>query len=96
MLSSWSQIEHRRQERTFRQRANLWEPGMGKSARRPAIQRRKTRTRMSSMQQTEEMKAQEEEMRQNMEELNATQEEMNRKERDYLKRIEELERKQVL
>lgn len=44
-------------------------------------------------QQTEEMRAQEEEMRQNMEELQATQEEMARKERDYIKRIQELEGK---
>ena len=43
-----------------------------------------------SQQQTEEMRAQEEEMRQNMEELTATQEEMNRKEREYLHLIEEL------
>jgi hypothetical protein len=45
-----------------------------------------------SQQQTEELKAQEEEMRQNMEELSAIQDEMARKEREYLKRIEELER----
>lgn len=44
-----------------------------------------------STQQSEEMKAQEEEMRQNMEELQATQEEMGRKEKDYIRRIEELE-----
>lgn len=42
----------------------------------------KTKTLLAiSMQQTEEMRAQEEEMRQNMEELNATQEEMQRKEK---------------
>lgn len=41
---------------------------------------------------TEAMRSQEEEMRQNMEELQATQEEMARKERDYLSRIEELEK----
>lgn len=44
-----------------------------------------------SQQQSEEMRAQEEEMRQNMEELQATQEEMGRKEKDYIRRIEELE-----
>jgi GAF domain-containing protein len=44
-------------------------------------------------QQTEQMRAQEEEMRQNMEELQATQEEMARKERDYIKRIQDLEAK---
>ncbi|MEJ7645310.1 MAG: GAF domain-containing protein [Chryseolinea sp.] len=44
-----------------------------------------------SQQQAEEMKASEEEIRQNMEELSATQEEMGRKEREYLKRIEDLE-----
>lgn len=43
--------------------------------------------------QTEQMRAQEEEMRQNMEELQATQEEMARKERDYIKRIQDLEDK---
>jgi GAF domain-containing protein len=42
-------------------------------------------------QQTEIMRAQEEEMRQNMEELQATQEEMARKERDYIERIQTLE-----
>jgi GAF domain-containing protein len=42
-------------------------------------------------QQTEEMRAQEEEMRQNMEELQATQEEIARKEKDYLRKIEQLE-----
>lgn len=41
---------------------------------------------------TEMMRSQEEEMRQNMEELQATQEEMARKERDYLARIQELEK----
>lgn len=41
--------------------------------------------------QAEMLKSQEEEMRQNMEELAATQEEVTRKERDYIKRIEELE-----
>lgn len=46
-------------------------------------------------QQAEQMKAQEEEMRQNMEELQATQEEMARKERDYIARIQELERNQA-
>jgi putative methionine-R-sulfoxide reductase with GAF domain len=45
--------------------------------------------------QAEQMKAQEEEMRQNMEELQATQEEMARKERDYITRIQELERTQA-
>ncbi|MBT1696322.1 GAF domain-containing protein [Fulvivirgaceae bacterium PWU4] len=44
--------------------------------------------------QAEQMKAQEEEMRQNMEELQATQEEMARKERDYISRIQDLERNQ--
>ena len=42
--------------------------------------------------QTEEIRAQEEEMRQNMEELQATQEEMSRKEREYIDKIEALER----
>lgn len=41
---------------------------------------------------TEAMRSQEEEMRQNMEELQATQEEMARKERDYISRIEVLEK----
>lgn len=45
-----------------------------------------------SQQQSEEMRAQEEEMRQNMEELQATQEEVSRKEREYIDRIEELEK----
>ncbi|MGB3617154.1 MAG: GAF domain-containing protein, partial [Catalinimonas sp.] len=44
-----------------------------------------------SKQRTEELQAQEEEMRQNMEELAATQEEMARKEQEYLARIAELE-----
>ncbi len=44
-----------------------------------------------TQQQAEEMKSQEEEMRQNMEELSATQEEMHRKEREYVKRISDLE-----
>ncbi|HEY0742074.1 MAG TPA: GAF domain-containing protein [Chryseosolibacter sp.] len=43
-------------------------------------------------QQTEEMRAQEEEMRQNMEELQATQEEMARKERDYIAKIQDLQK----
>jgi CHASE3 domain sensor protein/putative methionine-R-sulfoxide reductase with GAF domain len=42
--------------------------------------------------QAENMKAQEEEMRQNMEELSATQEEMLRKEREYILKIEKMER----
>jgi hypothetical protein len=42
---------------------------------------------------TEMMRSQEEEMRQNMEELQATQEEMARKEKDYIIKIEGLERK---
>ncbi len=41
--------------------------------------------------QTQQMKAQEEEMRQNMEELQATQEEVVRKEKNYIERIAELE-----
>lgn len=45
-----------------------------------------------TQQQAEELRAQEEEMRQNMEELQATQEELQRKEREYIVRIEELER----
>lgn len=44
-----------------------------------------------SQQQTEEMRAQEEEMRQTMEELSAIQEEMLRKEKEYVQRIEQLE-----
>jgi hypothetical protein len=46
----------------------------------------------NAQQQAEEMRAQEEEMRQNMEELMAAQEEMARKEREYLLRIETIER----
>jgi HAMP domain-containing protein len=46
-----------------------------------------------SQQQTEMMRAQEEEMRQNMEELQAIQEEMSRKERGYIDQIQELEAK---
>lgn len=42
---------------------------------------------------TEMMRAQEEEMRQNMEELQATQEEMGRKERDYISKIDQLEKR---
>lgn len=45
-----------------------------------------------SQMQTEQLRAQEEEMRQNMEEMQATQEEMQRKEREYLHRIEDLEK----
>ena len=45
-----------------------------------------------SQQQSEELKAQEEEMRQNMEEMQATQEEIHRKEKEYVDRIQELER----
>ncbi len=41
---------------------------------------------------TEMMRSQEEEMRQNMEELQATQEEMGRKERDYIAKIDQLEK----
>lgn len=44
-----------------------------------------------TQQQAEEMRAQEEEMRQNMEELSATQEEMGRKEKEYIKRLHDLE-----
>ncbi|MDO1448375.1 PAS domain S-box protein [Rhodocytophaga aerolata] len=44
----------------------------------------------SSLQQTEEMRAQEEEMRQNMEELEATQEEMRRNEQAHLDEIARL------
>jgi putative methionine-R-sulfoxide reductase with GAF domain len=44
-----------------------------------------------SQEQSEEMRAQEEEMRQNMEEMQATQEEMARKENSYISRIEKLE-----
>jgi PAS domain S-box-containing protein len=44
----------------------------------------------SSLQQTEEMRAQEEEMRQNMEELEATQEEMRRNEQAHLDEIDRL------
>jgi len=45
-----------------------------------------------SQQQSEELRAQEEEMRQNMEEMQATQEEIHRKEKEYIDRIEELEK----
>lgn len=45
-----------------------------------------------TQQQAEEMRSQEEEMRQNMEELSATQEEMARKEKEYIARIDQLER----
>ena len=48
-----------------------------------------------SQQQTEQLRAQEEEMRQNMEEMQATQEEIHRKERDYIERIEKLEKEIV-
>ena len=45
-----------------------------------------------SQQQSEELRAQEEEMRQNMEEMQATQEEIHRKEKEYIDRINELEK----
>ena len=45
-----------------------------------------------SQQHSEELRAQEEEMRQNMEEMQATQEGINRKEKEYIDRIEELEK----
>lgn len=45
-----------------------------------------------SQQQSEELRAQEEEMRQNMEEMQATQEEIHRKEKEYIARIDELEK----
>ena len=45
-----------------------------------------------SQQQSEELRAQEEEMRQNMEELQATQEEISRKEKEYIERIDVLEK----
>lgn len=45
-----------------------------------------------SQQHSEELRAQEEEMRQNMEEPSATQEEMHRKGREYLDEIEKLQR----
>jgi methyl-accepting chemotaxis protein len=45
-----------------------------------------------SQMQTEQLRAQEEEMRQNMEEMQATQEEMQRKEREYIERIDTLEK----
>ncbi|MDX2190820.1 MAG: GAF domain-containing protein [Bacteroidota bacterium] len=48
-----------------------------------------------SMQQTEEMRAQEEEMRQNMEELSATQEEMRRKEVHLMQVLEEARKKEA-
>jgi gas vesicle protein len=44
-----------------------------------------------SQEHSEQMRAQEEEMRQNLEELSATQEQMARKEREYLKKIKDLE-----
>lgn len=50
---------------------------------------------IQSQQQAEELRAQEEEMRQNMEELHATQEEMQRKEKEYLERIEAMEKQQT-
>jgi len=46
--------------------------------------------------QAENMKSQEEEMRQNMEELSATQEEMLRKEREYISKIEKLEKQSLI
>ncbi|AHM58717.1 gaf domain protein [Flammeovirgaceae bacterium 311] len=46
--------------------------------------------------QTEQLRAQEEEMRQNMEELKATQEEMYRKEKELQKQLEEARRKEQL
>ena len=54
----------------------------------------KTKQLLSQSQQmTEEMQAQEEEMRQNMEELEATQEEMRRNEQKYIDEIDELRHK---
>ncbi|MFA0961155.1 PAS domain S-box protein [Roseivirga sp. BDSF3-8] len=47
---------------------------------------------VQSQQQSEEMRAQEEEMRQNMEELQATQENMERKEREHLSEIDRLQK----
>ncbi|GEM_PF-785598 len=49
---------------------------------------------MRSQQQSEELHAQEEEMRQNMEELEATQEEMTRKEREVTRLLEESMKKE--
>jgi hypothetical protein len=45
-----------------------------------------------SQQQSEELRAQEEEMRQNMEEMQATQEEISRNEKEYVERIDALEK----
>jgi putative methionine-R-sulfoxide reductase with GAF domain len=56
------------------------------------INARTQRLLQESQQQSEELRAQEEEMRQNMEELIATQEEMKRKEREYLALLEESRR----
>ncbi|MEY5049622.1 MAG: hypothetical protein RLZZ175_2981 [Bacteroidota bacterium] len=47
-----------------------------------------------SQQQTEEMRAQEEEMRQNLEEMQATQEEMERKEREMHSIIDEVQKRE--
>jgi hypothetical protein len=46
-----------------------------------------------SQQQTEQMRTKEEEMRQNLEELSATQEEMGRKEKEYILKLEAMEKK---
>jgi GAF domain-containing protein/HAMP domain-containing protein len=51
---------------------------------------------IASQRLSEELQAQEEEVRQNMEELQATQEEMRRRERDYLQTIASLEEKVAL
>ena len=45
--------------------------------------------------QMEQLRAQEEEMRQNMEEMQATQEGIHRKEKEYIDRIEELEKEKL-
>jgi ligand-binding sensor domain-containing protein len=50
-----------------------------------------TRLLQQAKEQTEELQAQEEEMRQNMEELEATQEELKRREQEYLAKIKSLE-----
>jgi len=47
----------------------------------------------SAQQQSQRLQAQEEEIRQNMEEMQATQEEMHRKEKDYINKITELEKR---